>query len=78
MPRRRSSTDSTEGAAVDQAAREYGRAEKAADAKRQALHQRIREAHASGMTISEIARRANYTREYVSALVNGKDQKETA
>lgn len=70
MPRRRTVTDSPEGTALDQAAREHTRAEKAYEAKRDALHQRIREAHRSGMTISEIARRAGYTREHVSAMVN--------
>jgi hypothetical protein len=74
MPRRRTVTESPEGTALDQAAREHAKAEQVYDMKRQALHQRIREAHQSGMSISEIARRAGYTREHVSALINDPDK----
>jgi hypothetical protein len=80
MPRRRTTTDSPEATALDQAAREHTKAEEIYDAKRQALHQHIRAAHSAGMSISEIARRANYTREHVSALINGtsRNKKKTA
>lgn len=80
MPRRRTTTDSPEATALDQAAREHAKADEVYEAKRQALHQRIRDAHSTGMSISEIARRANYTREHVSSIINGtsRNKKKTA
>lgn len=78
MPRRQTVTDSPLATALDQAAREHAKAEQLAEAKRHALRQAIVEAHGAGMTISEIARRAGYTREHVSVLINGKVKKPKA
>jgi transposase-like protein len=77
MPRRRTVTDSPEGDALDQAAREHGKAEQTYEAKRQALRDRIHAAHRAGMTISEIARRAGYTREHVSSIINDSNKEKT-
>jgi CRP-like cAMP-binding protein len=74
MPRRRTVTDSPEGDALDQAARDHSKAEQVYEAKRQVLRERIHAARRSGMTISEIARRAGYTREHVSSIVNESDK----
>ncbi len=78
MPRRQTITDSPMATALDQAAREHAKAEQTAEIKRQALRQDILEARADGMSISEIARRAGYTREHVSAIINPKPKKQRA
>lgn len=78
MPRRQTVTDSPLATALDQAARDYTKAEQVAEAKRQALRNLILQAHGDGMTVSEIARRAGYTREHVSAILNPKPKKPKA
>ncbi len=70
MPRPRTNTTSPEATALDQAARDFTKAEQVADTKRKALHAAVVAAVRSGMSKSEAARRAGYTREHVADVVD--------
>lgn len=71
MPRRRETeADRSEEAAVlDRAARAFRRTEETYERQRAELWEAIVAADVRGMSKSEIARRAGYTREYVTDLL---------
>ena len=78
MPGPRRLTKSDEALALDDAARAFTRVQKQLEAQREALHAACVAAVRSGMSKSEVGRRAGYTREYVSTLVTEADKAEAA
>jgi hypothetical protein len=59
-----------EAAELEAATARFRRAEQAMQERRKELHAAIRAAISPDLTISEVARRTGYTREYVSKILN--------
>lgn len=60
-----------EVAELEAATTRFRRAEQVMQERRKELHAAIRAAISPDLTISEVARRTGYTREYVSKILNG-------
>jgi len=69
MPRTPRLTKTPEALSLDEAAKSFQRVEAQLEKQRAALHAAIVAAVRSGMSKSEVGRRAGYTREYVASLV---------
>jgi hypothetical protein len=78
MPGPRRLTKSDEALALDEAARTFSRIQKQLDVQRETLHAACVAAVRSGMSKSEVGRRAGYTREYVGTLVSEAEKAEAA
>lgn len=74
MPRSTRLTKTPEALTLDEAARAFKRIEAQLDAQRRILHAAVAAAVKSGMSKSEVGRRAGYTREYVSAIVEAAEK----
>lgn len=76
MPRSTRLTKTDEALALDEAAKVFKRVEAQYEAVRATLHAAAVAAVRSGMSKSEVGRRAGYTREYVKALVDKAEEAE--